>query len=94
MAVTTPVESAARYRSNEFPDDIIVLMKVVAAMARQLDNPAKEQTIRLNDFHAALVKLRDRAKHYYEKRRKDFGIDHIRLKRLILSCDATIREMW
>jgi len=82
------------YRSNEFPPEIEDLMVEMASLSAQLDQlKAKDDDVMsfnycLDRYNKAVDHLKIRATHYYEKRKTQFGIQHMRLKRLIATCDS------
>ena len=76
------------YRFNEFPQEIDFLMACSLESARQLDKTEDEtQKDKIFIVYIELIKtLKDRAEYYYKKRLDDFGVEHMRLRKLITSC--------
>ena len=81
------------YRSNEFPPEIEDLMVEMASLSAQLDQlKAKDDDENFHDcldrYNRAVDHLKSRSIYYYKKRKTQFGIQHMRLKRLIATCDS------
>jgi len=82
-----------KYRSNEFPPEIEDLMVVVVKLAKDLDRLSENKSdpgfiACFEEYNKAIAFLKKRSKYYYDKRKNDFGIMHMRLKRLVDSCDS------
>ena len=89
-------EEIEAYRT-EFPDEIIGLMATARVKAEVLDqsqhdpDPGAPEAA-LKRYYSHLRHLRQRAEFYHKKRMNDFGFDHLKLRRLIISVDEILSE--
>ena len=85
-------EEILDYRSNQFPGEIIDKMSEVKVLAGWADTAKDGSRAKaLENYLAGVRELRTRAQYYYDKRKKDFGIEHMRLRRLVRSCDEMLK---
>lgn len=92
MEVTTRQSYAENYRCNEFPDEIVNLMQLTAMIAKDMDDhPLRPDLYKM--YRSSVGTLRDRAEHYYEKRKTNFGFEHMRLRKLIRSCKEILTDL-
>jgi len=85
-------EQIQDYRVNAIPAEIELLMAASFEMAERLDHElwCNDDVELLEKYRETLDLIITRAKYYYEKRKDDFGFEHMKLKRLINQTESLL----
>lgn len=86
-----------KYRTDGIPDEVLELMQRTMTIASWMDkNRFEADALTLADKQREYVDMlkltKQKAKHYADKRLRDFGFVHLRLKRLIASIDDLLYD--
>lgn len=86
-------EQIKDYRVNAYPPEVDTLMAKSIELAGELDasEEAHGKDV-LAEYLETLKKIIERSEYYYKKRKRDFGIEHMKLMRLIFETKEVLRD--
>jgi len=81
-------EQIQDYRVNAYPPEIDTLMAKSIDLAGNLDSGEGD----IAEYKKTLEAIIERAEFYYEKRKRDFGLEHMKLMRLIFETRKVLKD--
>jgi hypothetical protein len=86
-------EQIQDYRVNAYPNEVDLLMAKSIQLAAKLDESKDDSSQKVFDeYRKTLKDIIERSEYYYKKRKRDFGIEHMKLMRLIFATKEALRD--